>query len=56
MGPRKMYQEDIDEFCLELVDSYPLLAANLSDEDTSVLFNTIERFLDPFSHGYRNYN
>lgn len=56
MGPRKLYQEDINELCLELVESYPLLATNLTDEDRDVLFHLIERFLDPFSHGYRNYN
>lgn len=56
LGPRELYQEDIEDLRLRLVESYPLMAAQLSDEDIDVLFLQIERLLDPFSHGYRNYN
>lgn len=56
MDVRKLYHEDIYELHRELVESYPLLASNLTDEDTDRIFYLIEKFLDPFSYGYRNYN
>ena len=56
MHPVKMYQEDIDELFENLVESLPLSYCNLTEEDEDVIYDIIERHLDKFSHGYRNYN
>lgn len=56
MHPVKLYQEDINELFEELVESLPLVYCNLTEEDEDMIFNIIERHLDKFSHGYRNYN
>ena len=51
-----LYTEDIYDLYYELIESYPLLGCNLTDEDKDRIFYQLEEFLDKFSMGYRNYN
>lgn len=55
-GTKVLYQEDINDLFEALMESHVLSACNLTDEDEDMIFDILERHLDKFSHGYRNYN
>ena len=54
--PLKLYQEDIDELCLRIHDWLQTTPLAHTEEGYDWLHQLVDNFLDPFNHGYRNYN
>jgi hypothetical protein len=53
---KRLYQEDISELCLEIHDWLQRTPLAATEEGFDWLCSIIENKLEPFSHGYQNYN
>ena len=54
--PLKLYQEDIDELCLRIHDWLQVTPLASTEEGYDWLHQLVDNFLDPYNHGYRNFN
>lgn len=51
---KPLYQEDINEIVEDIITLNPVFLLDIEDRD--VIENRLYRLLEPFSHGYQNYN
>lgn len=53
---KKLYNEDIGSLSVQIMEWAESKGLNLTEKEWDELCNLIDEELEPFSHGYQNYN